>query len=210
MARRILRPDHPGALVIVGDTIPSLIASRKGGANEHRHAGGDIKATVGTRIGPSATRYSVNDFTKDIKPYIESHYRVRKGRANTAIAGLSMGGSQTLNVAVPNLEQYTFVGVYSSGLIWWIPQREHPSSGSTTRPCGARRAASPHGPDGRGMACDPRGEARRPGAEEGTPALVRHGQGRLPARPRPRRPSTFSSSRGYRPCFARPTARTRG
>lgn len=101
---------------------------------------GHIKGTAGSPIGPSATQDFVNDFTKDIKPYIESHYRVRKGRANTAIAGLSMGGSQTLNVAVPNLEQYAFVGVYSSGLIGGFPN-------VNTRPPGAPPApAAPAGP----------------------------------------------------------------
>ena len=38
-------------------------------------------------------------------------------RPHRAIAGLSMGGSQTLNIAIPNLEKFAYVGVYSSGLI---------------------------------------------------------------------------------------------
>jgi len=38
-------------------------------------------------------------------------------RAHTAIAGLSMGGSQTLNIAIPNLQRFAYIGVYSSGLI---------------------------------------------------------------------------------------------
>ena len=32
---------------------------------------------------------------------VEKHYRVLTDRANTAIAGLSMGGGQTLNIAMP-------------------------------------------------------------------------------------------------------------
>jgi S-formylglutathione hydrolase FrmB len=57
------------------------------------------------------------DFTMAIRPYIDKHYRVRTGRENRAIAGLSMGGSQTLNIAIPNLTDYAYVGVFSSGLI---------------------------------------------------------------------------------------------
>jgi len=57
------------------------------------------------------------DFLKDILPYVESHYRVVADRAHRAIAGLSMGGMQTLNIAIPNLEKFAYVGVYSSGLI---------------------------------------------------------------------------------------------
>ena len=57
------------------------------------------------------------DFTMAIRPYIEKHYRVRPGREHRAIAGLSMGGSQTLNIAIPTLTDYAYVGVFSSGLL---------------------------------------------------------------------------------------------
>ena len=57
------------------------------------------------------------DFTAAIRPYIEKHYRVRAGREHRAIAGLSMGGSQTLNIAIPNLTDYAYVGVFSSGVL---------------------------------------------------------------------------------------------
>ncbi len=57
------------------------------------------------------------DFTNDIMPYVESHYRVRNDRQSRAIAGLSMGGSQTLNIAIPNLDRFSYIGVFSSGLL---------------------------------------------------------------------------------------------
>lgn len=57
------------------------------------------------------------DFTGAIRPYIESNYRVINDRAHRAIAGLSMGGSQTLNIAIANLEDYAYVGVFSSGIL---------------------------------------------------------------------------------------------
>ncbi|MBK7978882.1 MAG: hypothetical protein IPK06_02485 [Ignavibacteriae bacterium] len=43
-------------------------------------------------------------------------YRVIKNSHNTAIAGLSMGGGHTLNIAIPNLGDYGFIGVFSSGI----------------------------------------------------------------------------------------------
>ncbi|AMY11880.1 Carbohydrate acetyl esterase/feruloyl esterase precursor [Luteitalea pratensis] len=82
---------------------------------------GHVRGAPGTAAAGTGTQDFANDFTKDVKPYIESHYRVMKGRANTAIAGLSMGGGQTLTVAIPNLEQYGYVGVYSSGLLGGFP-----------------------------------------------------------------------------------------
>ncbi|MBN1844423.1 MAG: hypothetical protein JW810_01985 [Sedimentisphaerales bacterium] len=58
----------------------------------------------------------MEDFQKDIRPYVETHYRVHTDRPHRAIAGLSMGGGQTLNIAVADLEDYGYVGVFSSGI----------------------------------------------------------------------------------------------
>ncbi len=68
------------------------------------------------------------DFTEDIRPYIEQNYRVLTDRPNRAIAGLSMGGAQTLNLAIADLEDYGYVGVFSSGIFRRSPeewQQEH-------------------------------------------------------------------------------------
>jgi len=56
------------------------------------------------------------DFVKDLKPYVEKNYRVISDRAHRAIAGLSMGGAQTLNIAFAHLDDYGYIGVYSSGI----------------------------------------------------------------------------------------------
>ena len=58
----------------------------------------------------------VEDFINDIMPYSEKHYRIHTGRKNRAIAGLSMGGAQTLNVAIRDLSKFGYIGVFSSGI----------------------------------------------------------------------------------------------
>jgi enterochelin esterase-like enzyme len=68
-------------------------------------------------IAPGQPDEFAQDFTMAIRPYIEKNYRVRTGREHRAIAGLSMGGGQTLNIAIPNLTDYAYIGVFSSGLI---------------------------------------------------------------------------------------------
>jgi enterochelin esterase family protein len=73
------------------------------------------------------------DFNSDVMPYIESHYRTLNDRAHRAIAGLSMGGMQTLNIAVPRLDKFAYVGVYSSGLFGIAgPSRPGASTAPTT------------------------------------------------------------------------------
>jgi enterochelin esterase-like enzyme len=56
------------------------------------------------------------DFVKDLKPYVEEHYRVLNDRVHRAVAGLSMGGAQTLNIAFGHLDEYGYIGVFSSGV----------------------------------------------------------------------------------------------
>jgi enterochelin esterase family protein len=63
----------------------------------------------------------VKDFVSDIMPYAETHYRVLRDRQHRAIAGLSMGGTHTLNIAIPHPEEFTYVGVFSSGIIGILP-----------------------------------------------------------------------------------------
>jgi enterochelin esterase family protein len=75
------------------------------------------------RFGPPADRTFERqmdefgeDFVKDVKPYVETNYRVLSDSAHRAIAGLSMGGAQTLNVAFSHLDEYGYIGVFSSGI----------------------------------------------------------------------------------------------
>ncbi len=65
--------------------------------------------------GPVVDEFT-QDFTNDIMPYIEKNYRVYRDRQHRAIAGLSMGGMQTLNVGIPNLDEFAYLGVFSSGV----------------------------------------------------------------------------------------------
>ena len=57
-----------------------------------------------------------DDFMTDIMPYVESHYRVLTDRAHRAMAGLSMGGGQTLNIAMSHLDRFAYLGVFSAGV----------------------------------------------------------------------------------------------
>ncbi len=56
------------------------------------------------------------DFLQDIMPCVESRYRVLTDRAHRALAGLSMGGAQTLNIGFAELEKFAYLGVFSSGV----------------------------------------------------------------------------------------------
>lgn len=79
--------------------------------------------TAGASRTPNFNDDFVKDFENDIMPYAETHYRVLRDRQHRAIAGLSMGGAQTLEIAVPHPDDFAYVGVFSSGLIGIVPFR---------------------------------------------------------------------------------------
>jgi enterochelin esterase-like enzyme len=97
-----------------GFILDNLIAARKAKPMVVVMPAGHTRAVGG---GMPANDEFNKDFLTDIVPTVEKRYRIVGDRAHRAIAGLSMGGSQTLNIAIPNLEKFAYVGVFSSGLI---------------------------------------------------------------------------------------------
>lgn len=54
------------------------------------------------------------DLLNDLIPYIQKKYPVIQDRESRAIAGLSMGGGQSLNFGLGNLDLFAWVGGFSS------------------------------------------------------------------------------------------------
>jgi len=77
--------------------------------------------------GALAADEFAEEFMKDIVPCIESRYRVLADPAHRAIAGLSMGGAQTLNIVFGNPGRFAWVGVYSSGIFGIVPRPGAPA-----------------------------------------------------------------------------------
>ena len=74
----------------------------------------------------------IQDFLTDIQPYAESHYRVYHDRAHRAIAGLSMGGGQSLHIGIPHLENFAYIGVFSAGIFGIVPDSRHAANPGPT------------------------------------------------------------------------------
>jgi enterochelin esterase family protein len=56
------------------------------------------------------------ELTQSIVPYVEEHFRVRAVPAGRAIAGLSMGGGQTMHVLEEHADSFGYVAIWSAGL----------------------------------------------------------------------------------------------
>jgi enterochelin esterase family protein len=57
-----------------------------------------------------------DELLKDVIPTIEKTFRVKASPSDRALAGLSMGGGQTLRVLTTSPEQFAYFGVWSAGL----------------------------------------------------------------------------------------------
>src|SRR5262249_13386690 len=54
------------------------------------------------------------DLLKDLIPFVEKKYSIKADRESRALAGLSMGGGQSLNFGLNNLDTFAWVGGFSS------------------------------------------------------------------------------------------------
>ena len=127
-----------------GFILDNLIAGKKAKPMIVVMPAGHTRRGPGGTGGRTATEEFVSDFSTDVVPYIQKNYRVLTERHNTAIAGLSMGGNHTLQVAFPNLDKYGYIGVYSSGLLGAFPgQGGRGGRGAAPAAAAAPTAAAP-------------------------------------------------------------------
>ncbi|MGO9202021.1 MAG: esterase [Limisphaerales bacterium] len=120
-------------LIAAGKAKPMVVAMPAGHTRAFGFGPRSGASTNGPSGRPPADEF-VEDFLGDIMPCVESRYRVHADRQHRAIAGLSMGGSQTLNIAIPHLEKFAYMGVFSSGLIGGFGGGR---GGATNAPAGA-------------------------------------------------------------------------
>lgn len=55
----------------------------------------------------------INDLRDDLMPYIETNYPVLTGKENTAVAGLSMGGRETLYIGLNMSDTFGYMGAFT-------------------------------------------------------------------------------------------------
>ncbi|MCC2599204.1 alpha/beta hydrolase-fold protein [Sphingobacterium sp. FBM7-1] len=80
----------------------------------------------GNMSGQPFSETPLKQFDRELKevaiPFIEGNFRVKKDANNRALAGLSMGGIQTLYAGVKSTDQFGYLGVFSSG--WHANRKE--------------------------------------------------------------------------------------
>jgi enterochelin esterase-like enzyme len=70
----------------------------------------------GSPIAGANTAAFSRDLLEDVIPLVESHYRAYPDRDHRAIAGLSMGGGESLAIGLNHIELFSYVGSFSAGI----------------------------------------------------------------------------------------------
>jgi len=87
---------------------PMIVVMPNGRAQKNDRPEGDV-----FKSAPAFAAFE-QDLLKDVIPAIESSYSVRADREHRALAGLSMGGGQSLNFGLAHLDTFAWVGAFSA------------------------------------------------------------------------------------------------
>jgi enterochelin esterase-like enzyme len=108
---------------------PMIVVMPNGRAMKDDRATGNIMAP--DKVQAFAT--FEQDLLKDLIPYIEKNFPVIKDRESRAIAGLSMGGGQSLNFGLGNLDKFAWIGGFSSAPNTKTPEQLVPDPGEARK-----------------------------------------------------------------------------
>ena len=95
-------------LIADGKAVDMIIVMPNGRAQENDRAEGNVYA------GFQAFANFEFDLIDDLIPFIEGKYNVYGDKMHRAVAGLSMGGGQSLNFGLAHMDVFAYVGGFSS------------------------------------------------------------------------------------------------
>ncbi|HEY0962211.1 MAG TPA: alpha/beta hydrolase-fold protein [Pseudomonadales bacterium] len=118
-------------LIADGKAEPMIVVMPNGRASNEPETlfgprGADAEGQGGAANGPAPDRMAAmnvefeayaafeRELLNDLIPYIEANYSASGERAQRALAGLSMGGGQSLNFGLANTDTFAWVGGFSS------------------------------------------------------------------------------------------------
>jgi enterochelin esterase family protein len=101
-------------LIREGRAVPMIIVMPNGYAERSPSTRGPISSAAGGAPGGDLTE---DELLRDLIPFIDRSYRTVAERDHRAVAGLSMGGGQAFLSGLRHLDQFAWVGAFSSGVI---------------------------------------------------------------------------------------------
>ncbi|MGD2094747.1 MAG: endo-1,4-beta-xylanase, partial [Phycisphaerales bacterium] len=107
--KRLCQPENIlDNLLADGKIQPMILVMPNGRAQKNDRAEGNVFATA-----PAFAAFE-GDLLNDVIPAVEAKYSVMADREHRALAGLSMGGGQSLNFGLGHLDVFAWIGGFSS------------------------------------------------------------------------------------------------
>lgn len=103
-------------LIAAGKASPMLVVMPNGNPSQYASQTLQIPEKQDVRKYNSGFD-NYTSLVADIVPFIESRYNVIDKKSGRAVAGLSMGGGQSFYIGFRNVDKFSSVGIFSSGLI---------------------------------------------------------------------------------------------
>ncbi len=100
--------------------LDNLIAERKAKPMLIVMIDGNVGSGGLAGFGEQSLRLFENELKNSVIPFVEKNYRAETDAKNRALAGLSLGGLQTLYAGIKNTNMFSYLGVFSSG--WFANQ----------------------------------------------------------------------------------------
>ena len=97
--------------IAAGEAVPMIVVMDYGNCG---YIFGARPGETRDEFGSSFTQVMLDDLI----PYIENTFRVRTDRDNRAMAGLSWGGHETLDITLRNLDKFAHIGSFSGALFF--------------------------------------------------------------------------------------------
>ena len=94
-------------LIADGKAVPMIIVMPNGRAQKND------RANAGMGAAPAFAVFE-RDLLDDVIPAIQARYSIATNRESRALAGLSMGGGQTLNFGLVHLDHFAWLGSFSA------------------------------------------------------------------------------------------------
>jgi enterochelin esterase-like enzyme len=95
-------------LISEGKAVPMILVMPNGRAQKNDRAEGNVFAAA-----PAFSNFE-RDLLDDVIPAIDSRYSTASDRLHRGLAGLSMGGGQTLNFGLAHTDTFAWIGAFSS------------------------------------------------------------------------------------------------
>ena len=97
-------------LIALDKAVPMIVVMPNGNATD------DASPLMTGREHKNHPATTYQEGFGDIINYVQKHYKVKRGAANTALAGLSMGGFHTFSISLLRPGQFGYLGLFSAAV----------------------------------------------------------------------------------------------